>query len=61
MEKQLRQPDIEDDLPWTYSTVTGDKTVALVDSALVLPGLEMEFTPLTPEFTLPVSPESDEP
>lgn len=61
LEKQLRQPDIEDDLPRTHSTVTGDTTVARIVSASALLRFdELEFIPLGPVLIFPWSPESDE-
>lgn len=56
VEKQLRQPDIEDDLPWTYNTVIGEQTEARVISAL----LDFKFTPLSSGFILTAPAESDE-
>lgn len=57
VEKQLRQPDTDDDLPWTQSTVIGDRTVALLfpDSALLELKLELRSG-----FSLPASHESEE-
>lgn len=57
VEKQLRQPDADDDLPWTQSTVTGDKSVALLFPDSTLLELKLE---LRSGFSLPVSHESEE-
>lgn len=57
-EKQLRQPDIEEDLPWTYNTVIGEQAKALVVSSVLVPDLD-PISPI-PVFILTVPAESDE-
>lgn len=53
VEKQLRQPDMEDDFPWTYSTVIGEYAEARVVSFF-------RVIPLSSELILPTPPVSDE-